>query len=765
MKYIVENPITERHLQMWAGAQKMVLSSYFFWKAGTALQKSLQGLVQNMLHSVLQQSPELIPRVLPNQWQMARDRQCARFEYRDIRDALDAVIREETLRGSHKFAFFIDGLDELEGDHDSLIKTLYTWVNANQSAIKICVSSRDWLIFRERFSGCPKLQLHELTLPDIAAYVKATLEENEDFMARDDQESIIALGNSIVHKSEGVFLWATLAMRTLEAGLLAEEEVEDLAMKMNALPKELDQLFQSIFDSILERSNPIDRASALRMLGVIWSLTRHEFLAVGPWDLPLLYISFLGDFEQNGRFGEARSLGHVSRQDISQRLRRARKKVYHHCSGFVHVTKDETRYFREETVTLVHRAIVEFLQKDEIYAHIRDSVQDFDFLGLVFQSLLAEHQLYFEGPRALEEPERQDALYEYYLQGSAWGPFESDLNVLFQIHLCTRNRDDGRLHHMLEMLERLTMATIPKKSRTFLTAPIASSWNATGEPNWAAEFSWELDTWFCHPADIVCHVATGYGFLRYVRAKMTARNFVAVLGHAGQIARKEATPLFIISNLFVSPIEDLALPIPSLLSTLAFFLEIGGNPNYDVRYDDEFGRPSCAATYWQVCLWHAIIHGFGNISEFILKIFLLYGADSEFRLRFELPPRRDGRFAGYVLVLGEFGANHTRPFGPIFLPDLPDGITKLARRHSGLVSLQELLDFEYPRQSRSFRLLINRNKIPNTTSQQQTFDFSTQFLRDLKAQWVLRDSQQLLTLKNHEPLISGWVSEDYFLDD
>ncbi|KAK0732271.1 hypothetical protein B0H67DRAFT_606737 [Lasiosphaeris hirsuta] len=765
MKYIVENPTTERHLRAWAGTKKMVLSRHFFWKPGTALQKSLQGLAQSLLHSVLQKCPELIPTVLPKQWQMARDGHCAQFEYRDTQDALNAIIRQGELRGSHKFAFFIDGLDELEGDHDTLIRSLYSWVNANPSGIKICVSSRDWLIFRERFSRCPKLQLHELTAPDIAAFIEAMLEENEDFRARGDQEAIMALGSAVVQKSEGVFLWATLAMRTLEAGLLAEEEVEELAMKMDALPKELDQLFQAIFDSILERSNPIDRASALRTLGVISHLSRHEYFAVGPWDPPLLHISFLGDFERNDRFGEAKSLGQISRQDISQRLRRARKKVYHHCSGFVHVTKNENQYFRQERVTLVHRAVVKFLQKEEIRAHILHSVKDFDFLTFMFQSLLAEHQLYFGGPVARKDPERVDVLEEYYLDGSSWGPFEADLNVLFQIYLCGTTQDDLRLHHMLETIERLTRATIPKEFRTFLTVPIASSWNVAGGSKLTAEFRWELITWYCHPADIVCYVATGYGFLRYVRAKMATRSFVSARRHAGKFDSIDAILPFSLTSLFISPIEGLALPIPRLLSTLAIYFEMGGNPNCDLSRGGVFGGVSCAGTYWQICLWHAIIHGFGNISEFILKLFLLHGADSEFRLHFQQPPRRDGRFTGYVLVHGEFGADRTRPFDPIFLPDAPDGITGLARRRSGLVTLQELLDLGYPRQSQSFRDLIDRNTTSsNITAQQQTFVSSTQLLQELKAQYIYKDSQKLLTLDNHEPLILGWVTEHYFLD-
>ncbi|KAK5655226.1 hypothetical protein OQA88_5793 [Cercophora sp. LCS_1] len=766
MKYIVENPMTERHLQAWAGTKKVVLSTYFFWKPGTALQKSLHGLMRSLLYSVLQQLPELIPVVLPRQWQMARDRHCAQFEYRDIHAALNAIIQQGGLCVSHKFAFFIDGLDELEGDHDTLIKSLYSWVDANPSGIKICVSSRDWLIFRERFSRCPKLQLHELTAPDIASFIESTLLENEDFRARDDQEAIMGLGKDIAQRSEGVFLWATLAMRTLEAGLLAEEGIDDLEMKMGALPKELDDLFQAIFDSVLDRSNPVDRASALRTLSVVLYLSKHEYLAVEPWDPPLLYISFLGDFERNDQFGEVKSLGQISRQDLSQRLRRARKKVYHHCSGFVHVTKTGSQSFREETVTLVHRAVVEFLQKEEVRPHILHSVKDFDLLGFMFQSLLAEHQLYLGGPLAHKDPEREDVLEEYYLEGSSWGPFEADLNVLFRIYLDGTTQDNPRLLHMLETLERLTRATIPKKRTTFVTAPIAYTWYAADEARLTAKFSWTLSTRHCHPADIVCHVATIYGFLPYVQAKMATWRFASAPRQIPEVDNLEPILLFLLSSLLISPIEGLPLPIPHLLSTIAFYFEMGGNPNCIFGSDAASKGGSRAQTYWQIFLWHAIIHGFGNISEFVLKLFLLHGADSDFWLHFEEPQWEDARFTGYILAHGEFGANRTRIFDPIVLPNTPDGITGFARRRGGLVSLAELLDLGFPRQSQSFQDLINRNTTSgNLTAQQRILVAPTRLLQELKAEYIYKDSQKLLTLDNHKPLISGWVDEGFLLGD
>ena len=115
-----------------------------------------------------------------------------------------------------------------------MIHRLFSWVSERPDDIKICVSSREELIFQERFSKCPKIRLHELTRSDIAMFVQDTLAANEDFKSvRKSTEELAELRDQIIEKSEGVFLWASLAVRTLEEGLLAEDRIRDLKKKIN----------------------------------------------------------------------------------------------------------------------------------------------------------------------------------------------------------------------------------------------------------------------------------------------------------------------------------------------------------------------------------------------------------------------------------------------------------------------------------------------------------------------------------------------------
>jgi hypothetical protein len=46
----------------WQGDKKLVFAKFFFWRPGTALQRSLTGLFRSLLHDMLKECPKLIPK-------------------------------------------------------------------------------------------------------------------------------------------------------------------------------------------------------------------------------------------------------------------------------------------------------------------------------------------------------------------------------------------------------------------------------------------------------------------------------------------------------------------------------------------------------------------------------------------------------------------------------------------------------------------------------------------------------------------------------
>lgn len=67
MKFICIHPRTTEHLQAWAGGEKIITAKYFFWNAGTELQRSYNGLMRSLLFDILRLLSEscLLHRLMP----------------------------------------------------------------------------------------------------------------------------------------------------------------------------------------------------------------------------------------------------------------------------------------------------------------------------------------------------------------------------------------------------------------------------------------------------------------------------------------------------------------------------------------------------------------------------------------------------------------------------------------------------------------------------------------------------------------------------
>jgi hypothetical protein len=148
------------------------------------------------------------------------------------------------------YCFFIDGLDEFDGDHaeiSAFLKHISSYIN-----VKVCVSSRPLMIFEEEFGKCPNLRLEDLTLHDIRSYAYDNLSSHRKFteLVGSHPESVKTLVTDIVKTASGVFLWVTLVVKSLREGLTNFDSVADLQKRLSELPPELDRLFNHMLNRI-----------------------------------------------------------------------------------------------------------------------------------------------------------------------------------------------------------------------------------------------------------------------------------------------------------------------------------------------------------------------------------------------------------------------------------------------------------------------------------------------------------------------------------
>ena len=251
MKYLVSEPRTESILQTWAGNEALVVAKFFFWNAGNDMQKSQEGLLQSLLHEVLSQCPQLMESVCPSRWRDSDlyDTYSEPWTKQELSESFDLLSRLPDL--TSKFCFFIDGLDEYQGDHFGLIQTVRRL--AASSSIKICLSSRPWEEFTDAF-GSDKdrtIILQDLTRGDIQLYVRDALKQHHHFAKlKEVDPRWNELVEELEDRAQGVFLWVTIVVRSLLRGLTHADDVSDLQRRLREFPAELNPFFQHIFDSI-----------------------------------------------------------------------------------------------------------------------------------------------------------------------------------------------------------------------------------------------------------------------------------------------------------------------------------------------------------------------------------------------------------------------------------------------------------------------------------------------------------------------------------
>lgn len=733
MKYLCEHDRTKELLEKWSGNKLLVFAKFFFWRPGSEYQKSLKGLRRSLLHCILDQCPELIPKIFPTQWENAKYHSTIRFDEDEVKRALDRIVKQDDVYDQRNFVFFIDGLDEFEGDHAEIVRLLISWVST-RSDIKICLSSREYLIFQERFAKYPKMKLHELTRDDISIYVRDTLVANEDFGSLQIADSRIAdLREIIVYKSEGVFLWVSLAVRTLEQGLLAQDHFEDLGVKVDALPSELNDLFQFLFESI-KRGHQKDRRTAMHTLAIV-----AEYQRLQPNPVELIHYIFFEDFERDSNFAIKLPIYDMDEHVIRERLKRSRKRVYEHCKGFLEVVDggdhDEEAHFRGQYVRFIHRSVTEFLQEKTIRQAMAPDVDGFDFVSFRSQSLVAELKV-------LE-------LGEAYFTQDYRGPssrFVFDLER-YVMHDCDLAGGGSRLCDILIQLINM----VNKRVEEDKTASWVIYRRSSLQIRNSDRINYEMNSIVRHPSMQVRFCAMKYGVYQFLSTDIATGLKLCPDQELDEIF---GVALFSSNGL---PLGVGRIPASRLVKVIVYGFENGVSVNSSGGFK---GSTSC----WRTVLFYSVLglqlyskNRANTEYEPLLRAFLLYGAESQLWLKFG--PRYCGNKSSIeiVRVILQFGNNQEEPLDPFYVLDHPfsrsKGAIDLAETRGGLLSFEDIVGYWFPQRGKVLKELIHRNIARGGVPDQEE-------LNELKAMpgWDL-DIWQGITSEKDRPLFQEHIDE------
>jgi hypothetical protein len=327
---------------------------YFSRNSGDESQMSLDSLYRSILFECLKECPELIQEVFPRQWECFNsavgDRLVESLEFTPTKiiEAFDILIKKST-NLVFKFCFFIDGLDEYHGetyDHWKFAERLRDWATGDD--LKICASSRPHTEYVQTFLPplTVRIQLQHLNFHDIYQFSCHTFEKDRNFLLI--KAIYHDLAYEIAEKSEGVFLWAIFAVRECLTSLGYGDSPETFPERLNALPPQLDNLYERLLESVAKR----DRKECDKMLCLA---------LMDPWkEFPVRLISYLWINQLEDPIYPPPGTIPCGENEVKMHEERVEKQLDKLTKGLLEAVGDYRTGFRR--VQLIHRSFREHLQ-------------------------------------------------------------------------------------------------------------------------------------------------------------------------------------------------------------------------------------------------------------------------------------------------------------------------------------------------------------------------------------------------------------------
>jgi hypothetical protein len=169
------------------------------------------------------------------------------------------------------------------------------------------------------------------------------------------KDTYLDLINRVVQMAEGVFLWARLVVRSLLSSLARHDPPRALQDKLNAVPKDLNALYDRLLNSV---DHPNDRKRANKML----LITAHNPL---DFRLNALCYTWLDDLEDPG-FPLANSISPYSVEEVNRRLRQVQLQLDGLTRGLLEMVPYNDSCWRDsilasQSVEFFHRTARDFV--------------------------------------------------------------------------------------------------------------------------------------------------------------------------------------------------------------------------------------------------------------------------------------------------------------------------------------------------------------------------------------------------------------------
>lgn len=371
LKFLLEDERTRTHLE--TVHPRILIVSHFFWMAGQLMERSIKGLLCSLLYQLLEITPiRLLGSLqLPGSLHHRSRNSHSDWSVKDLKTAISYMLRSTT----SPVCIFLDALDECDPTDGSfnLLDLVQDWCRIPN--VKICTSSRPEPIFRQRLGQGPMLRVQDLTTKDIRFYAEAKLRDGISAagVTLTDGE-FKELSFLVATKADGVFLWASLALRSLQRGLSNGDSLAELSSRLDALPDDLNALYKDMWQR-LNTDREIYRKDAARYFNLSLDIS-SELFSEGFSSCSLIPVWAVALHPTLASDMLTSNTHYPSEDDISALSLRLSKMIDVRCAGLLEVVSDA---YGQRKVAFVHRSAMEFLRATpdgkEILQHDNSSKQ------------------------------------------------------------------------------------------------------------------------------------------------------------------------------------------------------------------------------------------------------------------------------------------------------------------------------------------------------------------------------------------------------
>jgi len=396
MRFLSQDERTRMALETWSADSLLIIADHYFWYTGEFMQRSHQGLLQSLLYRILAEEPSLAPFVCPERWN-AEDKRTRRPWTRE--ELLSSMENLQHIKNVKLF-LLIDGLDEYY-PHDShwfLLEDLDALSKITN--LKICVSSRHWPIFEDKFRLFPKISLEDNNYDDV--YLYAFDELNHAMVTCPlshevtETDTVVQLATQVARNAQGVFLWAYLTVRALSERLRAGEGVSQLQRCLQQFPKDLHEYFHNmIYKRISSTWREGSETAQVLKIAMIFAENRVEERA---FENTFMNYWFLCTEQglRNPSFAIDMQTIHISKDEIFGMVERTRRLIHHCAKDLLSLPKNWFSQFpyADIPVQFTHQTVHDYLLSADMQQLINQLVPShFLSADFVFNLILARFKV------------------------------------------------------------------------------------------------------------------------------------------------------------------------------------------------------------------------------------------------------------------------------------------------------------------------------------------------------------------------------------